>query len=54
MNTFARIAVLGTLGAGACGTPVTVAAMQAWMSEAAMRAAFIGKTLDGHYVDGLT
>ena len=24
-----------------------------WMSEEAMRKAFIGKTLDGHYVDGL-
>jgi hypothetical protein len=24
-----------------------------WMTEAAMRAAFIGKTLDGQYVDGL-
>jgi hypothetical protein len=24
-----------------------------WMTEAAMRAAFIGKTLDGHYVDGV-
>jgi hypothetical protein len=25
---------------------------QRWMSEEAMRAAFIGKTLDGHYVGG--
>ena len=25
-----------------------------WMTEEAMRAAFVGKTLDGHYVDGLT
>jgi hypothetical protein len=24
-----------------------------WMTESAMRAAFVGKTLDGHYVDGL-
>jgi hypothetical protein len=24
-----------------------------WMTEEAMRAAFIGRTLDGHYVDGL-
>jgi hypothetical protein len=25
-----------------------------WMTEAAMRTAFIGRTLDGHYSDGLT
>jgi hypothetical protein len=25
-----------------------------WMSEQAMRSAFIGKTLDGHYVSGVT
>jgi hypothetical protein len=25
---------------------------RAWMTEDAMRGAFIGKTLDGHYVDG--
>ena len=24
-----------------------------WMTEAAMRAAFIGRTLDGHYIDGV-
>jgi hypothetical protein len=29
-------------------------ALDAWMTEDAMRAAFIGKTLDGHYGNGLT
>ena len=33
--------------------PVTLRPTNAWMTEEAMRAAFIGKTLDGHYVDGL-
>jgi hypothetical protein len=28
-------------------------ATRPWMSEEAMRAAFIGKTLDGHYLDGI-
>ena len=27
-------------------------AEQGWMTEAAMRAAFVGKTLDGYYADG--
>jgi hypothetical protein len=35
---------------GAAGMPA--AAQSAWMTEQAMRGAFIGKTLDGHYADG--
>ena len=37
----------------AVAPPSITNAMPAWMSEEAMRTAFIGKTLDGHYVDGL-
>ena len=33
--------------------PLFAAPTSAWMTEEAMRAAFIGNTLDGHYVDGL-
>jgi hypothetical protein len=29
-------------------------ALEAWMTEEAMRSAFIGKTLDGHYGNGVT
>lgn len=37
-----------------CAMAAPAAAVdQIWMTEAAMRAAFIGKTLDGHYVDGV-
>ena len=35
-------------------TMPAVRALDAWMTEAAMRAAFIGKTLDGHYGNGVT
>jgi len=35
-------------------TMPAVHALDAWMTEAAMRAAFIGKTLDGHYGNGVT
>jgi hypothetical protein len=35
------------------GLAATPASANRWMSQEAMRAAFIGKTLDGHYVDGL-
>src|SRR5215510_2550196 len=34
-------------------TVPAVRALDAWMTEAAMRAAFIGKTLDGHYGNGV-
>jgi hypothetical protein len=44
-------AVLG-LAFAALATPAS--ATRTWMSEEAMRAAFIGKTLDGHYLDGLS
>jgi hypothetical protein len=33
--------------------PLLAAPVSHWMSEDDMRAAFIGRTLDGHYVDGL-
>jgi hypothetical protein len=33
--------------------PAAVPATSYWMSEEAMRAAFIGKTLDGHYGNGV-
>jgi hypothetical protein len=47
----ARLAALATV---ACALAVPAAGVdRGWMSEPAMRAAFIGKTLDGHYVDGV-
>ena len=52
MNWF-RFAVLRVLTFAVLAAPLVATAMPAWMSEEGMRAAFIGKTLDGHYVDGL-
>jgi hypothetical protein len=51
VSKHARLAVLAVLAALAA-TPA-VAAARGWMTEEAMRAAFIGKTLDGQYVNGL-
>ena len=48
-----QFAGLRAFAAVALVAPAIASAMPAWMSEDAMRAAFIGKTLDGHYVDGL-
>lgn len=45
----ASAALLATSGGAGSSTP---SAPSPWMSEAAMRQAFIGKTLDGHYADG--
>jgi hypothetical protein len=43
-----------TLLAAACMLASALPALaRPWMSEAAMRGAFIGKTLDGHYINGL-
>jgi hypothetical protein len=39
------VCILGVVGAPA-------GAERGWMTEAAMRAAFVGKTLDGYYADG--
>jgi len=39
--------------AGAAAGPCLATPTNTWMTEEAMRAAFIGKTLDGHYVGGL-
>jgi hypothetical protein len=47
----ARLAVLATLAC--CLVAPAAGVDRSWMTEAAMRAAFIGKTLDGHYVDGV-
>gem|GEM_PF-1936974 len=60
---FARLAARLTLASALAGLLVGAALAQApawappddpWMSEDAMRAAFIGKTLDGHYGNGLS
>lgn len=48
LNT-ALLAIAAALCAGAAGA----APSRTWMTEEAMRAAFVGKTLNGHYVDGL-
>ncbi len=55
MAHFARRMALVTLGAGAASAalaPPAASAARDWMSEGAMRGAFIGKTLDGQYVNG--
>ncbi len=46
------LALALTLALGAA-SKAPAAPSRTWMSEEAMRAAFIGRTLDGHYVDGL-
>jgi hypothetical protein len=50
--------LIGLLGLAAAGLITAGAPAPAtpgvWMSEQAMRTAFIGKTLDGHYGDGAT
>jgi len=49
-----RLAALCTLAlSGLAAAPGLATPTNTWMTEEAMRAAFIGKTLDGHYVDGL-
>jgi hypothetical protein len=54
MANLARRMALVTLGtvAGAAAPAPSAGAGADWMSEAAMRVAFIGKTLDGQYVNG--
>jgi hypothetical protein len=54
MADFARRMALVALGAAAAWAALAPAAGAApdWMSEESMRKAFIGKTLDGHYVNG--
>ena len=42
------------VGAALAQAPAWAPADDPWMSEDAMRAAFIGKTLDGHYGNGLS
>jgi hypothetical protein len=53
--TIARFAAfLALAGAGLAAAVSAAPASQHWMSEAAMRSAFIGKTLDGHYANSAT
>ena len=47
-------ALLGAVGAGLFAPFATALEADHWMTEAAMRSAFIGKTLDGHYGNGVT
>ena len=54
MRNLERLAALCMLALAALPPrPLLAAPTSTWMTEEAMRAAFIGKTLDGHYVDGL-
>ena len=48
-----RWGLIGTLALAEFAAPALATPTNTWMTEDAMRAAFIGKTLDGHYVDGL-
>ena len=51
----ARFAALSAVAVGGLLAPAAAEpALQPWMSEAEMRAAFIGRTLDGHYGNGVT
>ena len=54
MNNFARLAALVALGTTCLTAAMAPAALanRVWMTEDSMRAAFIGKTLDGQYVSG--
>jgi len=55
VTALARLTVVVAIAAaGLIAAPTSAPASSPWMSEAAMRAAFIGKTLDGHYGNGLT
>lgn len=54
MRNWGRLAALCTLALGGlAAVPGLATPTNTWMTEEAMRAAFIGKTLDGHYIDGL-
>ena len=55
MRNSTRLAAVVTVAALAfLDTASATPASGPWMSEEAMRAAFIGKTLDGHYGNGVT
>lgn len=47
------VAVSALALTGLAGARPVVEGGTRWMTEEAMRSAFIGRTLDGHYVDGL-
>jgi len=54
VRNWGRLVALCTLGLGGlAAAPGLATPTNTWMTEEAMRAAFIGKTLDGHYIDGL-
>jgi len=53
-STSRLAAVLAFAGLPAALTPTPATSTGPWMTEDAMRAAFIGKTLDGHYASGTT
>src|ERR1700675_3208715 len=48
------MALLLAVGAVLIASWSPVSATRLWMTEAEMRSAFIGRTLDGHYGSGLT
>ena len=52
VTSFARSAAVALLAATLPALAPSARADRGWMTEAAMRGAFIGKTLDGYYVDG--
>lgn len=53
MTHQASLAALAMLASAGLGEAAPRTDPGGWMSEEAMRAAFIGNTLDGYYVDGL-
>jgi len=55
MTIRGMLAVLAALAGGSLlGVASPAPAAPPWMTEEAMRTAFIGKTLDGHYGNGIT
>ena len=54
VGVLAKSVAVIAAAAAVAGALAPVPASTPWMSEEAMRAAFIGKTLDGHYGNGLT
>jgi hypothetical protein len=54
VTSLARSAAVALLAATLAALAPSALANKGWMTEAAMRDAFIGKTLDGYYMDGQT
>jgi hypothetical protein len=54
MIDFPRLAALSMLAWAWSAAAPPALADRGWMTEDALRRAFVGKTIDGHYVDGMS